>query len=84
MEAQTPGLPQRRIFRSQAGLARRLEEHAEFLAAVRTPASARPLPAAVEANFPLTRRALLREVLAFFVALVFPLLSPPVSFSQVS
>ena len=84
MEAQAPGLPQRRIFRSQAGLARRLEEHEEPLAAVRTPGSARPLPAAVKANFPSTRRAPLREALAFFVALVFPLLFRPVSFSQVA
>ena len=74
-EARSPGLPRYRTFRLQPERARRREGRAEPLAAVRAQASARQLPAAVEDFLAIP---LLREALAFFVALVFPLLSAPV------
>jgi hypothetical protein len=80
-EARTLGLPQYRTFQLQPGLAR-LERHVEFLIGAPELALERQLPAAVEVSFLLTRRALLREASAFFVALAFPLLLAPVSFSQ--
>jgi hypothetical protein len=54
------------------------------LTAARVPASARQLPAAVKVSFLVTRRPLPREAPAFLLALVFPLLSAPVSVSQFS
>lgn len=78
VEARSPGLPRYRTFRSQPELARRRKEHGEPLAAVKAQASARQLPAAVEASFLVTRRPVPREALAFSLALVFPLLSAPV------
>ena len=75
-EARSRGLPRYRTFRPQPGPGRWLEEHAEPLASGKVQASARQLPAAVEVNFLVT--PLPREALAFFVALVFPLLSVPV------
>ena len=81
MVARSPGLPRHPIFRSQPGLARRLEAYGELSAS--TPqASARQLRVAVEVSFLLTRRALLREPPAFSAALVFPVLRAPGSLSQ--
>jgi len=74
-EARSPGLPRYRTFRPQPGPGRWLEEHAEPLASGKVLGSGRPLPEAA-ANFLVSR--LPREALAFFVALVFPLLSVPV------
>lgn len=59
------GLPRRRTFQSQPGLARRLEQHGKFLVGVPELAWERQSPAAVEVSFLLTRRALLREAEAF-------------------
>src|SRR6266542_4378274 len=63
-EARSPGLPRYRTFRPQPGLARRLVEHGELLAAVRPQASALQVPAAVEVSFLVIRRPLPREALA--------------------
>ncbi len=76
-EARNPGLLRYRTFRPEPGRAAPPEPPAEFLALGTAQASAR-LPRAVGAAsaFPALRRApLLREALAFFLALVFPLLS---------
>ena len=75
VEARSPGLPRYRTFRPPPGPARPLEEHAELSALGKTLESARRLPEEV-ANFLVT--PLPGEALAFFVALVFPLLLPPV------
>ena len=83
-EARSPGLPRYRTFRPQLGLARRLVEHGELLAAVRPQASALQVPAAVEVSFLVIRRPLPREALASLPALVFPLLSAPVWISRSS
>src|SRR5712672_157347 len=72
VEARSPGLPRYRTFRPHPGPGRWLEEHAEPLASGKVLGSGRPLPEAA-ANFLV--RPLPREALAFFVALVFPLLS---------
>ena len=75
VEARSPGLPRYRTFRPPPGPARPLELHAELSALGKTLESARRLPEEV-ANFLVT--PLPGEALAFFVALVFPLLLPPV------
>ena len=87
-ETRSPGLPRSRTFQSEPGLVVPPKPAAEFfhsrslseLALGKAPESAQ-LPRAVEtaSAFPEPRRALLpREALAFFLALVFPLLSAPV------
>ena len=76
-EARSPGLPRYRTFRPEPGRVAPPEPPAEFLALGKTPESAQ-LPRAVEAAsvFPAPPRALLlHEALAFFLALVFLLLS---------
>ena len=77
-EVRSPGLPRYRTFQSQPELARRRKEHGEPLAAARARASAPQLPAVAVVNFQVTRRLLPREALASLLALVFPLLCPPV------
>ena len=74
-EARSPGLPRYRTFRPEPGPARWMGEHAELLASGRVLGSGRPLPEAA-ANFLVI--PLPDEALAFFVALLFPLLLPPV------
>ena len=79
-EARSPGLPRYRTFRPEPGRAAPLGPPAEFLALGKVPESPR-LTRVVEAAsaFPAQRRVLLaREALAFFLALVFPLLPAPV------
>lgn len=77
-EVRSPGLPRYRTFQSQPELARRRKEHGEPLAVARARVSAPQLPAVAVVNFQVTRRLLPREALASLLALVFPLLSPPV------
>jgi len=74
-EARSPGLRRCRTFRPEPGPGRQREEHAELLASSKVLGSGRPLCEAA-ANFLVI--PLLHEALAFFVALVFPLLSVPV------
>jgi len=74
-EARSPGLPRYRTFQPEPGPGRQREEHAELLASGKVLGSGRPLCEAA-VNFLVI--SLLREALAFFVALVFPLLSAPV------
>ena len=74
-EVRSPGLPRYRTFQPEPGPGRQREEHAELLASGKVLGSGRPLCEAA-ANFLVI--SLLREALAFFVALVFPLPSAPV------
>ena len=82
MVARSPGLPRHPIFRSQPALGHRLEQDGQLLIAAPELESAGQPPVAVELNFRLTRRVLLRAPPAFFAVLVFPLLLAPVSISQ--
>ena len=82
MVARSPGLPRHPIFRSQPALGHRLEQSDQLLIGAPELESAGQPPVAVELNFRLTRRVLLRAPPAFFAVLVFPLLLAPVSISQ--